>query len=242
MQDYPNLELMERVVRDITNLWSAGKTKDFLGIEPATLLVKAGWLDVEMKLGTKAPYYDSDKVRDFLVKLKAQSKADSSCADAAAPLARIAARCQCSLGELLRIIFDERLPLVADDPETAKFHDFRVSLADVRNVAATKEDAACTLSEAADLLSIDTQTVRALINCGHLGTVSPFSKRRQQRWRIVSHASIAEFDKQFISLKALSNLRGKMPNSISHQFAKANIFPVALKPKTQRIFRRCDVF
>lgn len=50
LRGYPNLELMERVVRDIENLWSAGMTKGFLDIVPATplLLVKVGWLDAKL--------------------------------------------------------------------------------------------------------------------------------------------------------------------------------------------------
>lgn len=243
MQDYPDVELIQRVVRDIRGLWSAKKAKDFLGIEAATLLllVKAGWLTVEMKLGTKAPYYNGEKITAFLQRFRTQCIARNPHVDDAAPLSRIANRCQSSLEEILRVVFEERLPLVADDPETAQFHDFRVSLADVREVAATNNDAVCTLSEAADLMSTDTKTVRALISCGHLSTVSPFSKRRHQRWHIVSKASITEFNKQFISLRALSKVQGKTPGPLSLQLAKDAVSPLALRAKTQRIFRRCDV-
>lgn len=244
LPDYPSLERIEQIVRDIEKLRDAKSTASFLGIERGTLLilVKAGIFQVELKLDTKAPYYDSRKVSAFLAQLRKQCiKCDGSIDAGTEPFSKVAVRSRWGLGELLKFILSERLTLHAANPKTAKFHEFRVSFPVVKKAMVQQQGAFCSLSDAAKILEIDTKTVSALISLGFIDTVSRSPQETRQRWQIVSKKSVSEFDRKYISLKKLGLLREESIQYMTKELIKARYLPLPLGRKTQRIFRRSDV-
>ena len=242
--DYPSLELIKQIVNDIEKLQDAKSTASFLGIERGTLLIlaKAGVLHVELKLDTKAPYYDSRKVSAFLNQLRRQCIQSDGLIDACTdPFSKVAARSQWGLGELIKLILSEKLLLHADNPKTAKFHEFSVSFPMVQKAMARQQGTFCNLSDAAESLAVDTKTVRALISSGYIDTVSRSPQETRQRWQIVSKKSISKFDRKYISLKKLCFLREESIQRMTQKLLQAGHLPLSLGDKTQRIFRRSDV-
>jgi hypothetical protein len=153
----------------------------------------------------------------------------------------VAARSQWGLGELLKLILSEKLPLYADNPKTAKFHEFRVSLRVVQKAMARQQSTFCNLSDAAESLAIDTKTVRALISSGFIDTILRSPQETRQRWHIVSKKSVAKFGRKYVSLKTLCFLRGESIQRVTQDLIQAKHSPLPLGLKTQRIYRRSDV-
>ncbi|APZ52943.1 TniQ protein [Salipiger abyssi] len=222
---------------------AATRAGEILGMTLATLrLLRAQGLISHAPACPKgASYFDEGEVTGFLKKLNSLAKPGAKTPEDAVPFREAALQCQTSLAEVVACVLDNHLPLFASAPTEARFGDLSVSIRAIRQTTTIPADEALSLGEASLRLKTDTRTIRALLECGHIDHILPFSDAKHRRWRVVCARSVEHFRTNHVSLTELADSRNRDAANLSKELYRYGVRPLRIGDKCQRFFRWCDV-
>jgi len=120
-------------------------------------------------------------------------------------------------------------------------HGLLVSVSRFKECTRVAPNGALTLSEAADILRLDTKTIRNLMSDGFL-TSAIVEGSSSQRWKVVNATAVSEFDKEYVSAKALAAELQRDTANMCIELYKQGVEPLAINGNNRTVFRRRDLY
>ena len=190
---YVPTEIINDIATDFDALLNATDAGKHLGVERfmMTKLTKPGLVEKYFDEKNASPMYHPRDLDGFIGKLRARIER-SEAADVL-DIATASHRVRIPTERVVDIILRNRLPLHAVDPATARFPDFRVSLAVLREVIATDHHGTVRPTRAAEILGINIRTIRSLMDARVLKSRDIEELKSGRRRRHVCAKSMERF-------------------------------------------------
>ena len=239
---YPSSALLSEISSKTSTYVGGRAAADILGIDYNVLrkLVVAGLVKQEGAFAKNAPFFDPTDLKSFLNTLRQQLDRNDRDQGDEIPLTEATLPCQCSTAELIHMVLNHKISLTSDRTKPEKLPDFRVSISRLKKCIGTTASGALTLSEAAQALQVDTVTISNLMTDGFLSPALT-KGRSSQRWKVVEAASVFEFEKEYISAKALAADLQRDPSNMCIELYKQGVEPLAINGNNRIVFRRRDL-
>ncbi|MDF2143280.1 TniQ family protein [Paenirhodobacter sp. CAU 1674] len=242
LKAYVPSEVVSGIVTELDALLNAGEAAQHLGIERFMLekLTRPGLIDKFFDERNSSPLYHPRALDGFTARLRKLAKGPHPGGETL-DIASAAHRLRIPTERLVDIILRNRIPLRAEDPQTARFGGFRVSLAVLRETIASDHEGAVRPSRAAEILGITIRTVRALLDQGHLEARMVREMQSGRERRYVCARALERFAQTHITVVALAAKSGRLPGAEAIVQTDRGARALELGTRTNMIFRRADV-
>lgn len=242
LTQYVPTDVVRGIVTEVDALLNATEAAERVGIDRIMIrkFTDRGLIPKYYPDHNTTPLYHSRDLETFLGRLRSLAgSGPTSGQQLGIPAA--SRRLSVPTDRVTRIILDHQIPLYADQPQSARLSEFRVSLADLQQAIAREQDGALNPVDAAKVLRISVRTVRSLLDRGIL---EPRTVREQHSARIrryVSTSSIEKFSAEYITVVDLAAQSGRLPGAEAILQIGRGVQPLALDTRCNTIFRRCDL-
>ncbi|MCE8420808.1 TniQ family protein [Rhodovulum sulfidophilum] len=238
---YVPTAIINDIATDFDALLNATDAGKYLGVERfmMTKLTKPGLVEKYFDEKNASPMYHPRDLDEFIGKLRA--RVERSEAEDLLDIATASHRVRIPTERVVEIILRNRLPLHAADPTTARFPDFRLSLAELREVIATDHQGTIRPTRAAQILGINIRTIRSLMDTDVLKSCNIEEMKSGRMRRYVCAKSMEQFAKGHISVVELAAQNRRLPGVEAVIQLDRGAKPLPLGPRANMIFRRSDV-
>lgn len=137
-----------------------------------------------------------------------------------------AKRANCSAAEIVRLVLDDQLATVRNDPGERGYLAVRVDPAEVLPLVRKEGHGALSLREVMRVMGTNDAVVKALVVAGHLPSrraVNPVNRCPQT---VVDVSDLESFKERYVSLAALSKERSRHFHGLKVELTAAGIGPV----------------
>ncbi|MBL3611343.1 TniQ family protein [Rhodovulum sulfidophilum] len=238
---YVPTAIINDIATDFDALLNATDAGKYLGVERfmMTKLTKPGLVEKYFDEKNASPMYHPRDLDEFIGKLRA--RVERSEAEDLLDIATASHRVRIPTERVVEIILRNRLPLYAADPTTARLPDFRLSLAELREVIATDHQGTIRPTRAAQILGINIRTIRSLMDTDVLKSCNIEEMKSGRMRRYVCAKSMEQFAKGHVSVVELAAQNRRLPGVEAVIQLDRGAKPLPLGPRANMIFRRSDV-
>ena len=197
----------ERLTEQISNRLTISEAADFLNvsIDFLVLLRKAGTVEPVVDALDQVPKYEKRVLESLLMRLEAAVTTQTTQMDKMVPIIEAARRLRCPATDIVELILNGRVELVSRDFAIHGLAGFRVCLSRVRAVLPPLEMDGVIKGEAVTMLRVTYPTINHLIGKGLLRSRRVRNPKSRQFLDAVCTDSIAEFQRNYVTLGQLSN-------------------------------------
>lgn len=212
LNGYAPTEIINDIATDFDSLLNATDAGEYLGVERFMMarLTKPGLVEKYFDEKNASPMYHPRDLDGFIGKLR--TGVERSKVEDLLDIATASHRVRIPTERVVETILRNRLPLHAVDPATARFPDFRVSPAVLREVIATDHHGTVRPTRAAKILGINLRAIRSLMDTD-----------------VLKSCDIEEVKS------------GRLPGVEAVMQLDRGAQPLPLEPRANMIFRRSDV-
>jgi hypothetical protein len=196
------------------------------------LLAKNGFIKpfIPARVFGAVDQFATDDLEDFLRRLLAGANTVKKPASNQVDIPAAAKRANCSAVEVLRLILDKKLAWVGRDAATQGYLSVLVDVHEIRPMVRGADHGGLTLEAIVSRLSTADGVVRALIDGGHLKTITVINPVNRCPIVVVPTPEVDAFQAQYVSLFALAAQRGLHPRIVKKTLEADGIKP-AMDPK-----------
>lgn len=242
LDQYVPADVVRSIVTEVDALRNATDSAELLGLDRMLMakLTACGLVRRYYDEHNISPLYHPSELDRFIRRFRALATADAPESEMQ-DIPTAARRISIPTERVAAIILENSLRLYANDPRSASFRDFRISLDALRQLLKGEQDGAVNPSEAARHLRVSIRTVRGLLDRGILEARMVSERHSARTRRYVASRTIDWFAAEYITVVDLAAKSGRLPGVEAVLQFDRGVQPLALDARCNLIFRRGDV-